>query len=179
MPKALAAFLAALAAAALPAHAGEWSEPALVTHQDDIVVQYRARIDGPYLVVKVALEPTWHTFTMDNERRAKERLAGKMSLGIDQQTEIKVSGGLKLAGPWLQPEPKDFSKPDLRWFSYGYDKEALFAAKVEGAAPAQLNIRGQACTDTTCKNINVNLEVPAATPGGKAELDTTKLVQVK
>ncbi|MBN8729644.1 MAG: hypothetical protein J0L64_03825 [Acidobacteria bacterium] len=178
MPNALAAVLLA-ALAALSAQAGEWSEPAVVTHQDDVVVQYRARIDGPYLVVKVALEPTWHTFTMDNERRAKERLAGKMSLGIDQQTEIKVTGGLKLAGPWLQPQPKDFSKPDLRWFSYGYEKEAIFAAKVEGAAPAQLNIRAQACTETTCKNINVNLEVPAATPGGKAELDPAKLVQVK
>lgn len=161
------------------AWAGEWSEPAVVTHQDEIVVRYRARVDGPYLVVKVVLEPGWHTFTMDNERRAKERLAGKMSLGIDQQTEIKLSGGLKLAGPWLQPEPKDFSKPDLRWFSYGYEKEAVFAAKVEGVAPAQLNIRGQACTDTTCKNINLDLDVAAGAPGGKAELDPAKLVPVK
>ncbi|MCC7186970.1 MAG: hypothetical protein IT185_12050 [Acidobacteria bacterium] len=176
MPRILAATLFAVA---LSANAGEWSEPAVVTHQDDVVVHYRARVDGPYLVVKVALEPTWHTYTMDNERRAKERLAGKMSLGIDQQTEIKITGGLKLAGPWLQPAPKDFSKPDLRWFSYGYEKEAVFAAKVEGAAPAQLNIRGQACTETTCKNINLTLDVPAATPSGKAELDTTKLVQVK
>jgi len=159
--------------------AGEWSEPAVVTHQDDVVVQYRARLDGPNLVVRVTLEPGWHTFAMDNERRAKERLAGKMSLGIDQQTEIKVEGGLKLAGPWRQPEPKDFSKPDLRWFSYGYEKEAVFAAKVEGSAPAQVNIRGQACTETTCKNINLDLAVAAGQPGGAAEVDLSKLVVVK
>jgi DsbC/DsbD-like thiol-disulfide interchange protein len=161
------------------AAAGDWSEPVLVTHQDDIVVQYRARLDGPYLVVKVALEPGWHTFAMDNERRAKERLAGKMSLGIDQQTEIKVEGGLKLAGPWYQPKPKDFSKPDLRWFSFGFEKESMFVAKVEGAAPAELNIRGQACTETTCKNINVDLTLPAQKPEGAQEVDLTKLVQVR
>lgn len=171
-------FLLAAVASSL-AFAGEWSEPALVTHQDDVVVQYRARVEGPYLVVKVFLEPGWHTFAMDNERRAKERLAGKMSLGIDQQTEIKVDGGLKLAGPWHQPAPKDFSKPGLRWFSYGFEKEAMFVAKVDGAAPAALNIRGQACTDTTCKNINVDLALAAQQPGGAAEVDLSKLVQVK
>ena len=162
-----------------PVLAGDWSEPALVTHQDDVVVQYRARLDGPYLVVKVALEPGWHTFAMDNERRAKERLAGKMSLGIDQQTEIKIEGGMKLAGPWYQPEPRDFSKPDLRWFSYGFEKETMFVAKVEGAAPAALNIRGQACTETTCKNVNLDLAVPAQKPTGAPEVNVTKLVQVK
>ena len=169
--------LATMASAA--AWAGDWSEPALVTHQDDVVVQYRARLDGPYLVVKVALEPGWHTFAMDNERRAKERLAGKMSLGIDQQTEIKIAGGLKVAGPWYQPAPKDFSKPDLRWFSYGFEKESMFVTKVEGAAPAELNIRGQACTETTCKNINIDLALPAQKPAGKPEVDLSKLVEVK
>ncbi len=169
--------LAVLACGA--AVAGGWTEPAVVTHQDDVVVQYRARLDGPYLVVKVALEPGWHTFAMDNERRAKERLAGKMSLGIDQQTEIKVEGALKLVGPWYQPAPKDFSKPDLRWFSYGFEKEAMFVAKVEGAGPATLNIRGQACTETTCKNINLDLALPAQTAAGAPEVDLSKLVQVK
>ena len=41
------------------------------------------------------LQPGWHTFAMDNERRAAEKLAGKTSLGIDQPTQIKVSGGLR------------------------------------------------------------------------------------
>ena len=177
--KKLRPFLLCAALTVSNAFAADWSEPALVMHQDDVVVQYRARLDGPYLVVKVALEPGWHTFAMDNERRAKERLAGKMSLGIDQQTEIKVTGGLKLAGPWFQPAPKDFSKPDLRWFSYGYEKESMFVAKVEGAAPAELNIRGQACTETTCKNINIDLALASQKPGSAAEVDVGKLVEVK
>lgn len=168
-----------MSCAAASSWAGGWSDPAVVTHQDDIVARYRARVDGPYLVVTVTLEPGWHTFAMDNERRAKERLAGKMSLGIDQPTGIAVSGGLKTAGGWLQPEPKDFSKPELRWFSYGYEKEAVFAVKVEGAAPAQLRIRGQACTESTCKNINLELPLASGAPGGTAELDVARLVAVR
>lgn len=168
-----------MACVAVASWAGEWSEPAAVTHQDDIVAQYRARVDGPYLVVSVVLEPGWHTFSMDNERRAKERLAGKMSLGIDQPTVITVSGGLKPSGAWLQPEPKDFSKPELRWFSYGYEKEAVFAVKVDGAAPALLRVRGQACTESTCKNINLELPLATGAPGGAAQLDASKLVAVR
>ena len=58
---------------------------------------------------------------MDNRIRAEEKLAGKKSLGIDHPTEIKVSGGLEVEGPWHQTNPKDFSRPELRWFSWGFE----------------------------------------------------------
>jgi len=137
-----------------------------VRHDDNLCVSYRAKLDGDFLVVKATIEPGWHTFAMDNKRRAEEKLAGRKSLGIDHPTEIALSGGLEAAGPWQQTAPKDFSKPDLRWFSWGFEKQALFVVKVRrsGTAAARLAIRGQACTETTCKNIDVSLWVPAG-PG--------------
>src|SRR5262249_38088666 len=141
------------------AASGGWSDAVEVHHDESLCLSYRARMDGPFLVVRAIIEPGWHTFAMDNKRRAEEKLAGKRSLGIDHPTEITVSGGLEAIGPWHQSPPKDFSKPDLRWFSWGFEREALFVGKVRrsGAAPARIEIRGQACTDTTCKNIDVTV----------------------
>jgi hypothetical protein len=158
----------------------EWSEPVVVRHELTPVVTYRARLDGDLLAVHVKIEPTWHTFAMDNKRRAEEKLAGRQSLGIDQPTEIKLTG-LETTGPWLQTAPRDFSKPELRWFAFGYEGEALFAAKVRraGNGPAQLQIRGQACTDTTCKNIDVEVPVPASTTGKTPAVDTRGLIEVR
>ena len=45
-------------------------------------------------MIQASLQPGWHTFTIDNEKRAAEKLAGKPSIGIDQPTQIKVSKGL-------------------------------------------------------------------------------------
>lgn len=141
--------------------AGDWSAPAQVLHELKPVLTYRARIDGSYLIVDAAIESGWHTFAIDNEQRAKEKLAGKASLGIDQPTHFSVSNGLEVIGPWYQLQPVDFSKPQLRWYSWGFEKEAVFAAKVRraGSGPAEIGIRGQACTDKTCKNIDISLQV--------------------
>jgi hypothetical protein len=138
-------------------------------------VTYRARLAGSYLLIEAAVEPGWHTFVMDNEKRAAEKLAGKPSLGVDQPTRFEVSNGLE-AGEWLQAEPQDFSKPKMRWYSWGYEGKALFAARVTRAAgakgPALIGIRGQACTDKTCKNIDLTLELPlsVSTPEDPAEV---------
>jgi hypothetical protein len=155
--------------------AAEWSAPVDVLHEMKPCVTYRARLEGDNLVVQASLQPGWHTFTMDNERRAAEKLAGKPSIGIDQPTQIKVSKGLSVEGNWNQSQPKDFSKPELRWFSWGFERQAIFAAKVRrsGQGPAQIEIRGQACTETTCKNIDVALSVPVA--GSDQGVGTTDL----
>ncbi len=164
------------------AEAPRWSAPVEVTHEGKRVLAYRAAAEGGYLVVEAAIEPGWHTFVMDNQRRSDEKLAGKQSLGVDQQTEIKVSGGLAAAGGWLQSAPKDFSKAELRWYSWGFENRALFAVKVRraGAAPAQLAIRGQACTETVCKNIDVTLSVPAGGAStGSPVIDLKALLPVR
>jgi hypothetical protein len=172
--------LAKLLLAALSAQAGDWTPPVEVRHEETLCLTYQARMDGPYLVVRAKIEPGWHTFSMDNKRRAEEKLAGKPSLGIDRPTEVTLTG-LQPAGPWYQSAPKDFSRPELRWFSWGFEQQAIFALKVKGPAPsARIGIRGQACTETTCKNIDteVTLKQPRVTPGG-GELDIAKLIQVR
>ena len=67
-------------------------------------------------------------------------------------------------------------------FSFGYDREAVFAAKVRraGAGSAKLRIRGQACTETVCKNIDVPLTIALpAKPGIPAEVKLQELVQAR
>jgi hypothetical protein len=171
-----------LAVCASGAAAGDWSGEVEVLHELKPCVTYRAKLDGDLVVVRATLQPGWHTFAMDNERRAAEKLAGKPSLGIDQPTQITVIGAVEVAGPWYQSPPKDFSKPQLRWFSWGFEQEATFAARVRrsGSGGAQLGIRGQACTETTCKNIDVSVSVPAPDGNDKtisSELKT--LVEVR
>jgi len=167
---------------ALLLFAAAWTNPVEVHHDENLVVAYQARLDGPYLVVRASLQPGWHTFAMDNKVRAEEKLAGRKSLGIDHPTEIAVSGGLQTVSQWLETPPKDFSKPELRWFSWGYERQALFAAKVKrtGGSPAHIALKGQACTETTCKNIDVEVTLPVGkTDASPAELDVKTLVPVR
>ena len=164
--------------------AGEWTAPVEVRFQEDLCLTYKAKLDGPFMVVQATIEPGWHTFSMDNKTRAEEKLAGKKSLGIDRPTEIVLSAGLDAAGPWYQSPPKDFSKPELRWFSWGFDeRQALFVTKVHrsGAGPAQIAIRGQACTQTICKNIDVAISFPLAkaNAGAASETNLRDLVPVR
>lgn len=161
--------------------AADWSAPAEVRHEDALVISYTARVDGPYLVIRANLGQGWHTFALDNVPRVQEKLAGKPALSMDRSTEITVTG-LQVEGPWHQSPPKDFSRPALRMFSFGYDHDATFAAKVrpEGASSAKLRIRGQACTETVCKNVDVALTVavPAKT-GSAADLKLNELIQAR
>jgi hypothetical protein len=164
--------------------AGDWTKPVEVRHETDVCVSYRARLSGDYLVVQATLEPGWHTFAMDNKRRAEEKLAGKRSLGIERSTEIEVSAGLAVAGPWYQTPPADASKPELNWFTWIFREQALFVAKVRrsGAQAAQIAVRGQACTESSCKNIDVEISLPLAganAGGGPSAIDLKALVQVR
>jgi hypothetical protein len=151
---------------------------------DDVVcATYRARLDdGGHLAIGLTLANGWHTFAMDNQIRANEKLAGKKALGMDKPTSFVVTGGLAVDGPWLQPELTDFSKPELRIFSWGFDKQALFAAKVKraGSEPkARVAIKAQACTETICKDINAALELDLTMPAGPPEPSLSALTAVR
>jgi DsbC/DsbD-like thiol-disulfide interchange protein len=157
--------------------AGDWTMPVEVTHDDKPVISYRARLTGGHLLVEAKLEPGWHTFTLDNDKRAAEKLAGKKALGVDRPTTVEMKG-LNATGPWLQSEPKDFSQPEIRMFTWGFENHALLAVPVKKAAgAAELHIRGQACTAEVCKNIDVTLPLPAGS--GTAAPDLTGLVAVR
>ena len=159
----------------------DWSNSVEVRHDVQKCVSYRARVNGDFLVVQATHEPGWHTFAMDNKLRAQEKLAGKRSLGIDSPTEIVFAEGLELYGPWYQSVPRDFSKPELRWYSWGFEGQALFVAKVKRISdvPANLAVRGQACSDAICKNIDLTISVPLGGSTGKSDIDLKSLVQVR
>ena len=180
---AVKAMLAAVAGARTT-RAGDWTDAVEVTYDFKRCVSYRARLDGAFLVVQATHAAGWHTNAMDNQRRAEEKLAGKPALGVDAPTEIKLTQGLEAAGPWYQTAPKDFSKPELEWFTWGFDGEALFVAKVRrsGAGPARLAVGGQACTATTCKKIDVAISLPPAgvrTDAAPSAVDFQGLVRVR
>jgi hypothetical protein len=174
--------LASLLLLAATAPAADWTAPVEVTHDDQRCLAYRAKWTGEYLVLDARLEPGWHTFAIDNKQRQVEKLAGKPSLGLEKPTEINVADGLELAGPWFQTSPKDFSKPELRWYSWGFEQHATFAAKARRTAtgPARITVRGQACTESVCKNIEVSLTVPVPeTQTPDPAPDFKSLVQVR
>ncbi len=168
-------------AGALAASAGDWTAPVEVRHEDELSIAYQARLDGDFLVVRTTLGPGWHTFAMDNKRRVDEKLAGKPAISNDRPTEIVASGGLQTTGPWYQSPPRDFSHPELRWFSWGFEGQALFAAKVHRATAGatRLTLRGQACTAAVCKNIDLAITLPAANPSGTSGVNLKELVQVR
>ncbi len=169
-------------AGALAARAGEWSPAVEVRNDEERCVSYRARLDGPYLVVQATHEAGWHTYAMDNKRRADEKLAGRESLGAERPTEIKLTGGLTVEGPWYQSPPKDTSKPELNWFTWVFEGQALFAAKVRraGATPARIGVRGQVCTESACRNIDITIPLPAAGAAAVAsEVNLKDLVKVR
>ena len=79
--------------------AGSWSAPEEATDAaGNALVMCRAKLSGDHLVVEVRATQGWHVYAMDNQRRAREALAGRMSLGVEQDTEVLVSGGLKVVG---------------------------------------------------------------------------------
>jgi DsbC/DsbD-like thiol-disulfide interchange protein len=165
------------------ANASGWTEPVEVRQEENLCLTYQAKLDGSLLIVRATIEPGWHTFAMDIKKRAEEKLAGKASLGIERGTEFQLSGGLEAVGPWYQSTPKDFSKPEIRYFSWGYERQALFAAKVKraGPGPNRISIRGQACTETNCKNIDAALSLPldGVKPEGEPEMNLKNLIQVR
>ncbi|MBI2686843.1 MAG: hypothetical protein HYX27_11050 [Acidobacteria bacterium] len=171
----------AIAALALPA--AEWSKPAEVLVDDVICASYRARLDDSgNLVIALMLADGWHSFAMDNQIRANEKLAGKKALGMDKPTSFEITGGLAIGGSWMQSALKDFSKPELRIFSWGFEKQALFAARVKrtGNEPsARVEIKGQACTESICKNIDTALELDLRSPASVAEPGLAVLTPVR
>jgi DsbC/DsbD-like thiol-disulfide interchange protein len=155
-----------------------WGAPVEVRVDDEVCATYDARLVGDQLVLRVRLGKGWKTFAMDNAVRAVEALKGKKALSADMPTKVTVGEGLTVTGPWKQTPPTDFSKPELRIFTWGYESEAVFVAPVkrEGAV-GKVGVKGQVCTPSICKNIDVKVDVGLS--AGPAEGAPLELVRTQ
>jgi hypothetical protein len=145
--------------------AGEWVESKPVMYRGEIAMTYRARLAGDWLIVEAKHSPAWHSYAMDNVQRAR-KATGKATPETELPTRIAVSGGLKAVGPWKQSPPKDLSKADIQWYSWGFEGTARFAVKVERTegGEAVITVNGQSCDATSCsmvRDVKMTLEVSA------------------
>lgn len=158
------------------------SEPAAVVDNSSTkpIVTYQAMIQNDHLVIRARHAKGWHTYAMDNDVRAKRKLAGRPSLGVEAPTAIELKG-LKILGPWLQSSPQDMSMPELRWFRWGYSDDAWFAVRlkpVSSPSEAVVRIRGQVCDDQHCHKVDVLLTLDAAVDAKPAECPLKTLIKV-
>lgn len=168
---------------AFPAYAGEWSERVEVRGRRGAVVTYRAKVDGDLLIVEATHRPGWHTYAMDNVRRAQEK-SGKEKPETELPTVIAVTGGLSVEGDWRQTKPAELFQEAIEWYTWGFEGTAHFAAKVKrsGDAPARITIKGQACDAASCsmvEGIAIALPLSDGDGTGTSAFDLTGLVEVE
>lgn len=158
-----------------------WSEPVAVRSGNQVCVTYKAQIQGSYLVISADHEGPWHTYAMDNDVRAKEKLAGKPSLGVEEPTSIEVDG-VSTQGAWLQTKPKDLSQPELRWYRWCFSDDALFAIKIDPATlgdEVTVNVTGQVCDLQRCLRVDAVLNVDQAARSSEVAREVGGLTPVK
>jgi len=147
---------------------------------DDMhAVTYRARVEGDWLVVEATHEPGWHTYSMDNVIRAREK-SGKMRPETELPTVITPLGGLTIQGDWRQSPPLDLSTPDIRWYTWGFEGRSYFAARVgKVTLPSSVQIDAQACTDEVCAMVDaLVVPVDSIETDGQGSVDPESLVVV-
>ena len=147
---------------------------------DDMqAVTYRARVEGDWLVVEATHEPGWHTYSMDNVIRAREK-SGKLRPETELPTVITPLGGLTIQGDWRQSPPVDLSTPDIRWYTWGFEGRSYFAVRVGKATlPSSVQIDGQACTDAICAMVEaLVVPVDSSETDGQESVDPESLVVV-
>ncbi len=142
-------------------------------------VSYRARIDGDWLVVEATHEPGWHTYSMDNVIRAREK-SGKMRPETELPTVITPLRGITIRGVWRQSPPLDLSTPDIRWYTWGFEGQSYFAVRVDEATlPSSVQIDAQACTEEICAMVDaLVVPVESSETDGQRWVDPESLVAV-
>lgn len=149
-----------------------------VWYGDLPAVSYRARVEGDWLVVEASHEPGWHTYSMDNLVRAREK-SGKMRPSTELPTVITPLDGLTIQGDWHQSPPLDLSTPDIRWYTWGFEGRSYFAARVGNATlPASVQIDAQACTVELCAMVDALVVPVVSSQTEERSIDPTSLVVV-
>ena len=151
----------------------------LVWLDDMQAVAYRAFVEGDWLVVEVTHEPGWHTYSMDNVVRAREK-TGKARPETELPTVITPLDGLTIEEDWRQSPPLDLSTPDIRWYTWGFEGRSYFAVRVDNAIlPSSVQIDAQACTDELCAMVDaLVVPVDSSETDGQPSVDPASLVVV-
>ena len=164
----------------------QWSEAVEFRRREDVLVSYRAKLDGNMLIIEASHAPGWHTYAMDNVERARKK-SGKDNPETELPTQIELSGELKVVGNWFQSEPKDLSQMEIRWYSWGFENVAWFAVEVEGVegGEATITISGQACDATSCISVDgltISLPLPSseefAVNAARTSVDLSRFVEI-
>ncbi len=159
---------------------GRQAESGVQVWLDDMrAVSYRARVEGDWLVVEATHEPGWHTYSMDNVIRAREK-SGKMRPETELPTVITPLGGLTIQGDWRQSPPLDLSTPDIRWYTWGFEGRSYFGVRVGNVtSPSSVQIDAQACTDDVCAMVDaLVVPVDSIETDGQGSVDPESLVVV-
>ena len=159
---------------------GRQDETGVRVWLDDMhALSYRARVEGDWLVVEATHEPGWHTYSMDNVIRAREK-SGKMRPETELPTVITTLGELTIQGDWRQSPPLDLSTPDIRWYTWGFEGRSYFAVRVGKAiSPSSVQIDAQACTDELCAMVDaLVVPVDSIETDGQRSVDPESLVVV-
>lgn len=168
------------------AFAADWSEPvAVMRRRQGTVVSYRAKVESGHLVVEATHGKGWHTYSMDNLQRAKQK-TGKEKPDTEQSTRIEISGGLTVAGKWLQSTPKDLSMADIEWYTWGFENVTYFAVPVKKSSDEATTVTffAQACNANSCSMVDgqsIIIEasaIPDESPAEKPPLPANSYVTV-
>ena len=146
---------------------------------DQLAVSYRAHVDDDWLIVAASHESGWHTYSMDNVIRAREK-SGRAEPETEIPTVITPLDGLTIEGAWRQSEPIDLSTPDIQWFTWGFEGTSFFAVRLaEANVPSSVQVDAQACTESLCAWVDA-LVVPVAPigTGESGSVDPESLVAV-
>jgi len=145
--------------------AGEWSESKEIRQRrSGMVVSYKAKLDGDWLIIEATHGKGWHTYTLDNLERAQKK-TGKEKPETELSTVIELSGGLKPVGAWYQTKPKELSTPEIKWYTWGFENVSRFATQVEliDQSATTITINAQACNASSCSmvsDLQLTLDVP-------------------
>lgn len=171
----------------IPQYTTQWSESVEVWYRQNIVVSYRAKLEGNMLVIEASHTSGWHSYAMDNIERARKK-SGKTKPETEIPTRIELSGGLKIVNNWYQTEPIDLSQKEIEWYTWGFENVARFVVKVERVAgiEAIIKINGQVCDATTCTGIDdLTLSLSLSSTENffsnpkKSSLDLSQFVEVR
>lgn len=155
-----------------------WSEPDFVRSGDEPVLRYRAAIADGHLLIEARHEPGWHSFAMDNPERAVEIL-GRKTENQDLPTVVDLPESLQITGPWKQTAPSDYSKPEIRWHTWGFEGTSWFAIELEKIPeePFSIGVTSQVCDADSCAGtFDLQLTVPSD-GGDPRNLFTERILQ--